>query len=92
MVARNSASSSNTIMMLSSTKSKNDVMVYMRNRDYGNVTPSTSQASDQPSSSTSSASNPTPIEIPIELRINLPRELFINMCSNLVQELHIIIT
>lgn len=72
MVARDLASTS-SIMMLSSTKLKNDVMVATRNKDYINLNSFTGQATDQPANSTSSASDPTPNVIPTELTIKPPK-------------------
>jgi hypothetical protein len=59
MVARD-PSSSNMVLMLSSSKLKSDVMVATRNKDYGNVNPLNGQATDQPTSSTPPSSDPTP--------------------------------
>lgn len=49
MVSRD-PSSSNTVLMLSSLKSRSDVLVATQNKDYGNLNPSNGQATNQPSS------------------------------------------
>ena len=71
MVAQDPASSS-SVMILSSTKPKNEVMVATRNKDYGNSNPPTIHYIDQCASSTSSISYPNTSFIPTELIIKLP--------------------
>lgn len=72
MVARD-ASSSNTVLMLSSSKLKFDVMAATHNKDYGNVNAANNQATDQPTNSTPSSSNHVPPPVPIELTIKPPK-------------------
>jgi len=47
-------SSSNSVLMLSSAKPKNDVMVAAQSKDYDNANLTNGQAIDQPTSSTAS--------------------------------------
>jgi len=72
MVARDPPSSS-SVMILSSTKMKNEFMLEMRNKDYVNSNLSTGQATDQPRNSTSSTLDPVPNLVPTKLRIKPPR-------------------
>lgn len=72
MVAWDLASSS-LVMMLSSTKQKNEVMLAMRNKDYGNLNHSAGKATDQPTISNSSTSYPSPNTVPTELTIKPPK-------------------
>lgn len=63
-------SSSNTVLILSSSKLRFDVMVPTRNQDYGNVNPLNGHAIDQPTNST-----PTSYDsiMPPELTIKTPK-------------------
>lgn len=62
--------------MLSSTKPKNDILVYTGSEDYGNVNPSNGQTIDQPTSSTTSPSESTLNSILTELTIKYPKGVF----------------
>jgi len=46
----------NSVLMLSSTKPKNGILVDTRSKDYGNLNPSKSQPTNQPIGSTTSLS------------------------------------
>lgn len=72
MVAQDQASPSQT-MMLSSTKHKDNAMVAIRNKYYGNLNPSSGKANHQPSISTQYTLDPPLGVIPIELTIKPPK-------------------
>ena len=63
MVATDNASTSQ-VLMLSITNKKNDVLISIRNKDYGNPSSSNSQAIDQPSTSTTTSPEVVPLIIP----------------------------
>lgn len=64
--------SSNFVLMLSSAKLKNDVMLATQSKEYGNVNSSNDQVTDQPTSSTASPLDPTPNFVPNKLTIKPP--------------------
>lgn len=68
MVFRDPTSSS-LVMMLCSTKPKNDVMVTTKNKYYVNLSASTGQVINQPVSSIASIPDPTPNMVPTKLMI-----------------------
>lgn len=70
-MASRDASSSNTIMILSSLKLKYDVMVTTGNKDYGNVKLSNSQAIDHPASFVPPSSDHVPPSVPTKLTSKL---------------------
>lgn len=73
---------SNVVLMVSSTKLKNDFMVATRNKDYINVNPMTGHATDQPTSFVTYPSYPTPNAFPTELTIKPPKEVIHKFAFN----------
>jgi len=67
------AYSFNMVLMLSSSKLKFDVLVANQNKNYGNVNPLNSQATDQPANSAPPSSNLVPPMVPTEFTIKPPK-------------------
>lgn len=93
MVVRDLASSSH-VMMLSSTKHRDEIMVNMRNKDYGNPNTLIGKATDQLASSTLTSFNPSPNVIPIELTFKQPKGIIhkfeFNPCARAAQNYNIV--
>jgi len=87
-------SSSNTILMLFSRKPNSDFMVDTWNKDYGNVNPLNSQATNQHTNLTSPSSNPTLPMITMELTIKPLKGIIhksaFNPCAKAAQNYNVV--
>lgn len=85
--------SSTSVMILTSTKQKTDIMVVARNKDYRNLNPSTSKDTNQLLGSPSSTLDPTPNVVPNKLTIKPPKGIIhksvFNNCARDTQKYNI---
>lgn len=83
--------SSNLVLMLSSTKPKNDILVATQSKDYGNVNPSNGETIDQPTNLITSPSDSAPNFVPTKLKIKPPKgvnqKLTFNPCTRAAKNL-----